>query len=335
MWTSWCRCRPLSHCFSEIQLAFTFLVLSYPGSPGQRAVKRVLLLSFCCCCFVVVLLWSPYGIGQTIIFLPCGFFLLLSFFFPRLISAADWMSTILPHVVWPYCKFGMQVWNVLQAAEWKYRTQKWCKKSPSEHHRRAISSGYIFATKTCIDNWKRNLLSSSISSRCPYNMVNLRPTNGWDRLAGLGHPIIFQWISLLGSVTARQSSSGRQPNFAALNRGRHLCSTGRPSRWALAHILVIHQLPLHSVTLVICFVSECVLLQMRFSNVKHVQQKECRDDDIALVVELSWQLDAGSLLSMMTYKQKGWKPSPQEPGGAWRKVEACGWFLDPIAVLRT
>jgi len=34
------------------------------------------------------------------------------------------------------------------------------------------------------------------------------------------------------------SSSGRQPNFTALNRGRHLCLAGRPSRWALAHILV-------------------------------------------------------------------------------------------------
>ena len=42
----------------------------------------------------------------------------------------------------------------------------------------------------------------------------------------------------LGSVTARQSSSGRQGNFAALNRGRHLNSAGRPSRWALAHIVV-------------------------------------------------------------------------------------------------
>ena len=40
------------------------------------------------------------------------------------------------------------------------------------------------------------------------------------------------------SVTARQSSSGRQPNFAPLNRGRHPCSAGRPSSWALAHILV-------------------------------------------------------------------------------------------------
>ena len=30
------------------------------------------------------------------------------FFFPRLISAAaDWMSTILPHMVWPYFEFKM------------------------------------------------------------------------------------------------------------------------------------------------------------------------------------------------------------------------------------
>jgi len=58
-------------------------------------------------------------------------------------------------------------------------------------------------------------------------------------MAGLGHPTIFQGVSRLGSVTARQSSSGRQPNFAALNRGRHLCLAGRPSRWALAHILVL------------------------------------------------------------------------------------------------
>ena len=42
-------------------------------------------------------------IGQAIIFLPCGFYLLLlSFCFPRLISAVgDWMSTILPHMMWP------------------------------------------------------------------------------------------------------------------------------------------------------------------------------------------------------------------------------------------
>jgi len=28
-------------CFSKIQIGFTFLVPAHPGSPGQRAVKRV------------------------------------------------------------------------------------------------------------------------------------------------------------------------------------------------------------------------------------------------------------------------------------------------------
>jgi len=43
-------------CFSKIQIGFTFLVPAHPGSPGQRAVKRVcmyvcrmsiFLLNFC------------------------------------------------------------------------------------------------------------------------------------------------------------------------------------------------------------------------------------------------------------------------------------------------
>jgi len=38
-------------CFSRIQVGFTFLVLAHPGSPGQRAVKRV---SVCVCVCVCV-----------------------------------------------------------------------------------------------------------------------------------------------------------------------------------------------------------------------------------------------------------------------------------------
>ena len=94
-------------------------------------------------------------------------------------------------------------------------------------------SGCIFATKACIDN-RKNLLSANTSSTCP----ELWPTNGWDRFRSLGHPWKFQWVSRLGSITAPQSSSGRQPNFAALNRWCHIYLAGQPSRWALAHILV-------------------------------------------------------------------------------------------------
>jgi len=43
---------------------------------------------------------AAHSNGQAIIFLPCGFFFLS--FFSRLISAvAEWMSTILLHMVWP------------------------------------------------------------------------------------------------------------------------------------------------------------------------------------------------------------------------------------------
>ena len=76
----------------------------------------------------------------------------------------------------------------------------------------------------------------------------LQPTSGWDRFVSLGHPCKFQLVSRLGSVTAWHSSSGRQPNFAALNRGRHLCLAGRPSRWALAYILVVTSLCVDSFT---------------------------------------------------------------------------------------
>jgi len=46
-------------------------------------------------------------------------------------------------------------------------------------------------------------------------------------------------FSYIGSVTARHSSTARQPNIAAVfDRGRHLYSAGRPSPWSSAHIVV-------------------------------------------------------------------------------------------------
>jgi len=45
------------------------------------------------------------------------------------------------------------------------------KNSPSGHCCTTLSDN-IFATKACIDNWKKNLLDSNISPTCPHNMVN-------------------------------------------------------------------------------------------------------------------------------------------------------------------
>jgi len=125
---------------------------------------------------------------------------------------------------------------VLHAARRKYRTQKSRQKSPSWHHRTTLS-GYIFAIKPRFDNRKKNLLRSNMSSTCPHNMANFGP------LAAEIDPVVWAPLQISTGFASWQryctaSTSGRLPNFAALNRGRHLCSAGRLSRLALAHILV-------------------------------------------------------------------------------------------------
>ena len=80
-------------------------------------------------------------------------------------------------------------------------------KSPSGHHRTTLS-GYIFATKARVDNRKKNLLSTDMSSTCPYNIGELRPTNGWHPSGRLRHPYKFQRVLRLGSVTARHVVAG-------------------------------------------------------------------------------------------------------------------------------
>jgi len=104
---------------------------------------------------------------------------------------------------------------VLHAARWKCRTQK----SPKICHLGTIAQ-----------------LCRAISSQ---------------QFGSLGHPIKFQWVSHCGSITARHSGSGHQPNFAALNRGRHLYLAGWPSCSASAPILVLFisymLLPFHQI----------------------------------------------------------------------------------------
>jgi len=78
------------------------------------------------------------------------------------------------------------------------------------------------------------LCRANTSSTCPDNMVNFGPLTAEIGSGVWGTPTNFNGFCVLAA-----SSSGRQLNFAALNRGRHLCSAGRPLGWALAHILVL------------------------------------------------------------------------------------------------
>ena len=40
--------------FNKIQIGFTFLVLAHPGSPGQRAIKRVCVCVCVCVCLRIL-----------------------------------------------------------------------------------------------------------------------------------------------------------------------------------------------------------------------------------------------------------------------------------------
>jgi len=51
-----------------------------------------------------------------------------------------------------------------------------------------------------------------------------------------GNPANFNGFRVLAALLHGTLAVG----FAAFNRGHHLYSAGRPSRWALAHILVSH-----------------------------------------------------------------------------------------------
>jgi len=110
------------------------------------------------------------------------------------------------------------------------------KKLSSRHHRPTLS-GHIFVTKACINNRRKNLLSSNTSSTCPDNMVNFGLLTA-EIGSGVWAPLQISTGFASWQRYCMASSSGRQANFAALNKGRHLCSAWRPSGWALAHILV-------------------------------------------------------------------------------------------------
>jgi len=84
------------------------------------------------------------------------------------------------------------------------------------HHRTNLS-GYIFATKARINN-RQKLVKQQYLLHMSYKTVNFGTL-----AAEIGSGVCCTSANFNGfaswSVTARQFSSGRWPNFAALNRG--------------------------------------------------------------------------------------------------------------------
>jgi len=113
---------------------------------------------------------------------------------------------------------------------------------PSGHYR-TILSGDIFATKARrpIDNRKKPVKQQHLPTY-PHNMVNFGLLAAEIISLVWGIPANINGFRVLAALLhGMHSSSGRQPNFAALRR-HHLYSAGRPSRWASAHILVLYDM---------------------------------------------------------------------------------------------
>ena len=115
----------------------------------------------------------------------------------------------------------------------KCRTQK----SPKSRHLRTIVQLYraISSQLNTYRQSEKNFLSSNMSSIGLHNMVNFGPLAAEIGLPVWGTPANFNGFYVLAALL-HGSRVERESNFEALNRGRHLCSVGRPSDWALAHI---------------------------------------------------------------------------------------------------
>ena len=98
---------------------------------------------------VHLLLWSPYGIGQTIIFLFCDFFFIS--FFPRLLSAVADIRCL------PY----FHIWRGLNVrlGEEKRRRKKKKKKKPQDENIMACHITY---------GGHKNAVSNNAKSVCMY-----------------------------------------------------------------------------------------------------------------------------------------------------------------------
>ena len=173
----------------------------------------------------------------AIIFLPCDFFLSSIFFCLSCFSS--------PNLIGHRCHTSthgvalVRIWNagLKCAARGSLQMQdplKSREKLPSGQHRTSLS-GYIFATKACIDNRKK-VLSSNTSS----TYGQLWPTNGWDPLASLERPSKCNGFRVLSALLVGVSQTLRHwtEGTTYIRQGGH--HVGHSGLFLLTHSVVVY-----------------------------------------------------------------------------------------------
>ena len=93
---------------------------------------------------------------------------------------------------------------------WKYRTQKWCQKSPSACARSHNFVGLYIRNYGTYRQSEKNSVKQQYVLHTSSQYGELWPTNGWDLFGSLRHPSKFQRVARLALVTAATSLSGGQ-----------------------------------------------------------------------------------------------------------------------------
>ena len=138
--------------------------------------------------------------GQAIILCCCGYYLSSSSIFSSLILSGRRFD-VYHTSTWCGLSANLECRSEMCCMWLAENTgrKKIAKNSASAHHRTNLS-GYIFTTKECIENRKKNLLNSNISSRRFHNMVNVGPLTAETGLGVWGTPANFNDFHVLASL---------------------------------------------------------------------------------------------------------------------------------------
>jgi len=158
-------------------------------------------LPFICALYKMInsCLWLPYGIGQTIIFLPC------------VSSSSFFFHT--------WCGLSANLGCMSETCCTLLAENTGCKKVAKNRHLGTIAQ-LCRATSSQLrhlSTFGKNLLSSNTNSTCPHDMANFGPLTaliGWPVWAPL--QISTGFVSWQRYCTA--SGSGRQPNCGVEQR---------------------------------------------------------------------------------------------------------------------
>jgi len=166
---------------------------------------------------------------RTLYFCPVvSFYLLSSFFIPRLISAAaDWMSIPYFHT-WCGPSANLECKSEMCYKRLAGNTGR--KNDAKNRHLRTIAQlcRAISSQIRHVSTIRKKLVKQQYLPHMSLQMVNFGPLSAEIVSLVWGTPANFNWFHILAALL--------HSHTAALNRGRHLYSAGRPSRWALAHI---------------------------------------------------------------------------------------------------